>query len=354
MLRRGWSLVALLALSCNSGPVETDAPVRTLTEFTGRMDTIRRQLGIPGMAGVVMLRDSVVWEGLLGSADVVTNRPVARTTPFHIASLTKTFASTIVMQLVEQGLVSLDDPVSKYGVTLPNSNTVLVRHLLSHTSDGTPGAAFSYNGNRFAFLDDVILQASGEPFAKRVVDRIISPLGLEHTAPNPAVASAFAFSVLDRQAFTASMATGYGRSTGSTPPAVAYPAHFSSAAGLVSTALDVARYSVALDAGQFLAPATRELVYTPAVGSGGRVLPHALGWFVSTVEGQTLVWHYGYWIGNSSLLIKIPARAITFVLLTNSDQLSAPFNLGAGDLTSSPIARAFVSAFVTGSVLAPG
>ena len=66
------------------------------------------------------------------------------------------------------------------------------------------------------------------------------------------------------------------------------------------------------------------------------------------MSGHTLVWHYGYWIGNSSLIIKEPSRGLTFVALTNSDQLSARFNLGTGDLMSSPVAQAFVNAFVTG------
>ena len=352
MVRRLRYVVFVSALACSSAP--TESPVRTLAEFTGRVDEIRQELGIPGLAGVVMVGDSVVWEGLLGESNVASHAPVTRATTFHIASLTKTFASTVVMQLVEQGLVSLDAPVSTYGVTMPNAGTVRVRHLLSHTSDGVPGAAFSYNGDRYALLDQVIQHASGESFAKRVVERIITPLALEHTAPNPANTSAFAFTSFDRQAFLASMATGYARGAGGNPSAVAYPSHFSSAAGLVSTARDVARYSVALDGGDFITPATRELAYTPAVGAGGRELPHALGWFVSTIDGQKLVWHYGYWIGNSSLIIKVPARAITFVIVTNSDQLSAPFNLGAGDLMSSTMARAFISAFVTGSVLAGG
>ena len=66
------------------------------------------------------------------------------------------------------------------------------------------------------------------------------------------------------------------------------------------------------------------------------------------MRGHTLVWHYGYWTGNSSLIIKEPSRGLTFVVLTNSDQLSAPFRLGAGDLMSSTVAQAFVDAFVTG------
>jgi CubicO group peptidase (beta-lactamase class C family) len=118
----------------------------------------------------------------------------------------------------------------------------------------------------------------------------------------------------------------------------------------VSTAREVARYSTALDAGQFLSNATRTLAYTPARGAGNKILPYGLGWFISDVSGHTLVWHYGYWTGNSSLIIKEPSRGLTFVALTNSDQLSAPFNLGAGDLMSSTVAQVFVNAFVTGTI----
>ena len=166
--------MAPLVIACNSEPVATDPPVRTLAEFTDRADAIRQQLGIPGVAGVVMLRDSIVWEGMLGDADVASRTPVTRATQFHIASLTKTFASTIVMQLAERGLVNLDTPVSTYGVTMPNANTVLVRHLLSHTSEGVPGASFSYSGDRYVLLDEVIQRASGEPFNAFVTGSVLA------------------------------------------------------------------------------------------------------------------------------------------------------------------------------------
>ena len=300
-----------------------------------------------------MAHDSVVWEGSLGVADIQSQRPVTPTTQFHLASLTKTFASTIVLQLVEQGLVNLDDPVSNYGLTLPTSGIIQVRHLLSHTSEGVPGEQFRYNGDRFALLDHVIQRATGESFAMRVMERIVVPLALDRTAPNPLDPVAFAASGRDAMTYSAEMATGYGVDGLRRPVAVGYPGSFSSAAGLVSTAREVARYSTALDAGQFLNPATRTLAYTPSRGADNRILPYGLGWFISTVSGHKLVWHYGYWTGNSSLIIKEPSRGFTFVVLTNSDQLSARFNLGAGDLMSSTVAQAFVNAFVTGPLGQP-
>ena len=350
-----WLLVFVLAFHAEAFPPGPDAgpPARTLADFGEQLDRLRTKLAIPGMSAIVMLHDSVVWEGSLGLADIPSQRPVTPVTQFHLASLTKPFASTIVLQLVEQGLVDLDDPIGKYGVDLPGPGIILVRHLLSHTSEGVPGEQFRYNGDRFALLDRVIRRATGESFATRVMDRIVTPLGLEHTAPNPLAPGAFAAARLDAAAYIAGMATGYGLDKGGRPVPVAYPASFSSAAGLVSTAREVARYSTALDAGQFLSAATRTLAYTPARGAGNRTLPYGLGWFISMVRGHTLVWHYGYWTGNSSLIIKEPSRGLTFVALTNSDQLSARFKLGSGALMSSTVAQAFVNAFVTGSLGAP-
>src|SRR5688572_25682765 len=343
--------IAVLAGACSpaTGP-DAGPPARTLAEFGSQLDRLRAQLAIPGMSAIVMKYDSVVWEASLGVADIPSQRPVTPTTQFHLASLTKTFASTIVLQLVEQGLVHLDDPISDYGLGLSSPGVIRVRHLLSHTSEGVPGDEFRYNGDRFALLDQVIQRATGESFAARVMQRIVTPLELHQTAPNPLNAVAFAASGRDAGTYIAEMATGYGIDSRMRPVPVAYPTLFSSAAGLVSTARDVARYSTALDAGQFLSAATRTLAYTPARGAGDRILPHGLGWFISTVSGHTLVWHYGYWIGNSSLIIKEPSTGLTFVALTNSDQLSARFRLGTGDLMSSTVAQAFVNAFVTGSL----
>ena len=340
--------MALNAGACSStGPDPLPAP-QTLAQFAAQLDHLRGQLAIPGMSAIVMSHDTVVWEGSLGVADIASQRPVTPVTQFHLASLTKTFASTIVLQLVEQGLVNLDDPVSNYGITLASPGIIRVRHLMSHTSEGVPGEQFHYNGDRYALLDQVIQRATGETFATRVVQRIVIPLALDQTAPNPLNAVAFAASGREAAAYSAAMATGYGIDSHKRPVAVAYPASFSSAAGLVSSARDVARYSTALDAGQFLSTATRTLAYTPALGAGNQILPYGLGWFISTVSGHRLVWHYGYWTGNSSLIIKEPDRGLTFVVLTNSDQLSARFKLGSGDLLSSTVAQAFVNGFVTG------
>jgi hypothetical protein len=67
-----------------------------------------------------------------------------------------------------------------------------------------------------------------------------------------------------------------------------------------------------------------------------------------------VVWQYGLWTANSSLILKVPERQLTFILLANTDGLSSPYPLGAGTLESSPWAREFLDAFVLGSAPLPG
>jgi hypothetical protein len=68
-----------------------------------------------------------------------------------------------------------------------------------------------------------------------------------------------------------------------------------------------------------------------------------LGWFVQYYHGERVVWHFGS-IANaySSLILKLPDRHVTFILLANSDGLSAPYNLQAGDVTRSLFANLFL------------
>src|SRR5207253_3106279 len=99
--------------------------------------------------------------------------------------------------------------------------------------------------------------------------------------------------------------------------------------------------------------AMRDLMFTPTVSSSGVTLPYALGWFSQTYNGVRVVWAYGLWTANSALIIKIPDRGLTFVVLANTEQLSANYSLGAGKLLESPLANEFLNAFVFNSTPLP-
>jgi CubicO group peptidase (beta-lactamase class C family) len=327
--RAPWLLLLGVLFACTD-PTGSNPP-RDIDELVQRLDTLRRAHGIPGMAAAIGCGGSVRWSSGFGSADVARGVPATPQTVFHVASLTKTFASIVLLQLADEGRISLDDPVSEYGVDLPGD--VRVRHLMSHTSDPPPGATFRYDGNRYALLDSVVRRADGRTFEDAVLERVIDPAGLTRTAP-----SSLDGDGIDDVAIRAALAQGYD---GDGRP-IAYPTHFNVAAGLLSTVLDLVEYGAAIEEGGLYPDGGRTLAFTPVRATSGSELPYGLGWFVERRTGGDVVWHFGSWTGNSALLVLAPDRGASFALLANSDRLSTPFPLEEGRLESSAFARAFL------------
>ncbi len=115
------------------------------------------------------------------------------------------------------------------------------------------------------------------------------------------------------------------------------------AGGLVSTVRDLWQLDKALDDRLLLTDDTLAAAWSPAAERGGVASPMGLGWFVQSYKGERVVWHFGY-VQNaySSLILKVPSRNLTFILLANGDGLSAPFQLQSGDVTRSPFATLFL------------
>lgn len=289
-------------------------------------------LRMAGMAAGVLRGRELSWFKGYGFADLAERTPVTRDTPFHLASLTKTFASTLLMQLVEQGRLDLDTPAASFGIDLESRGTITVRHLFSHTSDGTPGERYRYDGSRFARLDRVLEQVTGRSFRANLDQIIIGPLGLKNTG------------AMD-DALETKLASPYElNGEGDLIPG-AYPPHFSSAAGLVASVSDYAKYIVAVQDHRFLRPETQAIAFTPARSTTGRGLPYGLGWFVETIAGTKTIWHYGYWNSISTLVLMIPEQDLTFLAFANTDALSRGFDLGDGHVARSPAGSIFLETF---------
>ncbi len=333
--------------------LQAGAPVNSIQEFETRLESIRGALYIPGMSAAIAKGGQVVWARGFGYADVENQIPVDPTTPFHLASLTKPFASALIMQLVEAGMLDLQEPISTYGIDLGGSYTIRVIHLLTHTSEGEAGSNYRYNGDRFDRLNSVIQGVSGTSFCKLLVREIIDPLQLEHTAPNPmSPDNCMLATQTERDAFEQEMPIGY---TSDGERRMTYPSYFGAAAGLVASALDLAEFSLALDKDMLFSQETKELMFTPMVSNSGETLPYGLGWFIHWENNLKIIWHYGYWTAISSLIIKVPEKDITFVLMANNDMLSrASHEIGSdSDVTRSVPAEEFLNGFVFGDAEIP-
>jgi CubicO group peptidase (beta-lactamase class C family) len=328
-----------------------------LQRFEHELTTLQDLLKIPGMSVAIVKDQQLLWSKGLGFADYDTKTPVSKDTPYRIASLTKTFASTLVMQLVEEGKVNLDDPMSKYSRDFKDDG-VKVRHVLTHTSEGTPGERYSYNGDRYASLGAVIEKASGKSFRTALAENILDKLDMTSSVPGQdvlgetsGIGNAFSLEKLKRyETVLLKLAKPYSLYGDQIVLSTYPPKRITAAAGLISTVTDLAKYDVALDHHILLKKKTQEEVWTPTVSTEGGILPYGLGWFVQNYRGLKLVWHYGYWPTFSALILKVPERNVTLILLANSDGLSAPFSypfgLGAGDVTWSAFACAFMRLFV--------
>ena len=326
--------------------LQVGAPVTSIQEFETRLESIRGGLYIPGMSAALAKDGQVVWAKGFGYADVENQVPVEPTTPFHLASLTKPFASVLIMQLVEMGILDLQEPISTYGIDLGSSYVIRVIHLLTHTSEGVPGSYYRYNGDRFDRLNIVIQEASGKSFCELLAQEIIGPLTLEHTAPNPkSSANCIQTTQAELDEFEQKMPIGY---TSNGERRMAYPSYFGSGAGLVASALDMAEFSLALDEDMFFSQDTKELMFTAMESNAGETLPYGLGWFIHWENDVKIIWHYGYWAAISSLIIKVPEKDISFVLLANNDMLSrASYGIGSdSDVTRSVPAEEFLNGFV--------
>lgn len=337
-------LSALLALALNAcasspGPArEPASPEPDVAAFARTVDELRTAMRIPGLSVAVAREGRILLAEGFGWSDVERQVAASPETLYPIGSITKTFTSTLMLQLVEQGRLDLEAPVARH-VTWEVPADVRIRHVLSHTSEGQPGVRFVYS-ERFNWLDNVVESATGGSFPRLLTEGVLQPAGLASTfggqGDDPAEAAAFP-----------AMATPYVWEDGQQVRSEFPPMGLHSSSGLHSTALDLAAYSAALDDGRLLRAESLERAFSPAVSTRGGALPYGLGWYTQQVAGERVVWHGSWWPrAFSGMLVKVPERKLTLAVLANSDALSSPQS-GASNALLYPIANAFLRAFLS-------
>ncbi|BCT74405.1 serine hydrolase [Sinomonas cyclohexanicum] len=294
------------------------------------------------------------WIKALGLADKATNTPMSDTMYSRIGSVTKTFTGTLVLQLVQDGRLSLDDPIGKYFPDIPRGNDVTVRMLMNMTSgiasysldptfqreifsDPTkqwnpdqliamglalprpfePGAEFDYSNTNTLILGRLVEKLTGTSYAEALKARIIDPLHLTGTSlpgPDGALPSPHPTGL-----------TLQGLPDGQTTPqdATAWNPSWGWAAGaLTSTASDLLVYGRALGTGQgLLDERTQALRYASIPGPAG------YGLAVGCIDGW--LGHTGEIPGFNATLYYDTRSDTTIAVMVNSDILS-------GDCTQTP------------------
>ncbi|MBW1294832.1 serine hydrolase domain-containing protein [Aquimarina litoralis] len=313
--------------SCTEKEDKEEMIDKQAAQFTSELTELKQYFKIPGLAVSIEKNGENVYRNYFGVADIEKSTELDATTLFPIASITKVFSGVLTMKLVEQKKLSLDDPIDKFLPKPMLGDSILVKHILSHTSQGNVGKHFYYS-SRFGLITKVIEKASGTSFSEMMEKEIITPLNLKNTF------------LLKDSTQISRIAKPYILDNGIEVGFIDYG--YSSSAGIVSNSEDLAIFNNALDNNLIISSTSKNIMFT----SFGNNLPYGYGIFNQQFENLNMVWAYGQYDCYSSLLLKIPSKNITLSLLANNSLLSDPARLINGDVTSSLFALSFLKNYV--------
>jgi len=297
---------------------------------------------IPGLSLAVVRDGKIIIAKGYGMANLELSTPANEKTAFAIYSVTKPFTAMAVMMLVEEGKISLEDPISKYLAGLPAAwNPVTVRQLLNHTSgikslqessfnpkelprDYTPaeiinltasfpldfpsGESSEYNNTGYFLLGMLIEKVSGKTYEQFLRERIFAPLEMRDTR------------LQNYDELIPNRATGYTWQNSGFRNAVRLSPTISfSLAGLVSTVLDLAKWDAALYTEKLLKKNTLEQMWTDAKLNNGQMAGFGLGFGITPYQGHKRAGHSGGATGFSATISRFVDDKVTVIVLTNAD-----------------------------------
>lgn len=314
------------------------------------LESLRAEAAIPGMSGLVLQGETAVWFAGFGYADLEASIRATSQTPYVIGGLSQTFGATLLLkECIEEGSGSLSDPVAKWVPDFAEPQTTLV-DLMGHIA---PDRSFKFDLTRFAALTPVIESCGDDAFPRLLYDQIFDRFSMRSSAPGSALVSP---SATELDQFTPRALADFSAAIGrlAKPYRIASGRHVRSdlpvtrvtaSSGIVSTVHDLAAFDAVLrpQSNHLLEWPTLARAWTPVAPN----MPTGLGWFVQSYNGEPVVWQFGQ-VANaySSLLVKLPNRGVTFILLANSDALAAPFSGNTWDVTASAFARTFLKLYV--------
>lgn len=353
---------------------------QVIEAFVTRAETVRAQTKAPGLAIGIAVDGEPVHASGLGFAHVATGVPMTADTVLGIGSVTKSMTCVAIMQLQEQGRLTVDDSVARYvpALRLPGASPadvgrITIAHLMAHTSGlpllpylfqalgpslrddpsaswhglppeladappllttddllrqlavddysllGPPGAWHSYSNEGYALLGAVIEAASGQSYEDYVTEHVLRAAGMESSSfvrPGPEKSGAGAPVA---ELYSLNPATGQPEET----PGWWYAAPFSAAGFVRSTVKDMLRYLELFRTGgtvgsNRLLSATSVAAMTALQHRTAPGLGYGFGLHVSPdYYGMKIIEHGGGIKGTSAWICCVPNRGLTFAVMSN-------------------------------------
>ncbi|HAX72574.1 MAG TPA: serine hydrolase [Firmicutes bacterium] len=291
-------------------------------------------------AALVSTGDKIIFTKGYGLANLEQEIPVETNTKFQIASVSKSFVAVSVLQLMEDGLIELDQTIDKYFPTMPNANRITIHHLLTHTSglyssndygyggrystENTvddlledayrennlyfeePGVSAIYSNLGYDVLGAIIEQVSGMTYEEYVRVNIFKPTGMKDTLLNVDGLVFENFAV----AYNGNIEEGYRAR-------IFHPSYGYASGGVHSTVEDLYRYDRALANNELISEESYELMTQQYTRVGNK--PYGYGWYTNLWIEDTIS-HPGNLVGWHSMMLRHNEDKVTVILLTNHDE----------------------------------
>lgn len=350
-------ITAVLTVNCGKESkkstdsiIQGEAGTQFDTKLTSFIEEVMQAFDLPGFSVGLVKDNEIVYARGFGYKNIDTKEPVTTTTLFHMASVSKPFVATAIMQLVEQGKIDLEAPVTTY---LPyfkladeRYKDITIQQMLSHVSGMPdvmdyewdkpqydkgaieryvrsladkkmrfdPGKRHAYSNMAFECLGDVIAKVSGMSFADYEKKYILDPAGMKEST------------FLKPEHLPENWASGHLRTIRTVAwEGYPYNRRHGPSSTLHSNALEMCNWAIinlkrGAHAGQkILKPESYDLLWKPwfKTGRGGSDNAVGLSWFLESYRGEKAVGHGGGDIGFNSYIILLPERSAAVVVLCN-------------------------------------
>jgi D-alanyl-D-alanine carboxypeptidase len=346
-------------------------PPGTQARLNGLVTEARSLYHIPGVIVSVSVPGEGIWEGAYGEADLQSSQRLSLADHFPIGSVTKTFTATVILRLVQEGLLTLSAPISRWVPQVQDARQITVRMLLHMTSGiydefgsgsqlidettahphrtitpeevvrlavahgpvGPPGTP-EYSSTNYIILGIIARDITHQTIGSLITSQILQPLHLDQT--NYSTSSAL----------PSPSALDYIVSSGSPKAIRLYDlSNLGAAGGMVSTVHDMAVWAQALGSGELLTPTfeAKRLQFGPVLGSFYPLptqegvapsLPVRYGLGLFSLGG--LIGHNGEVNGYVDDVVYSPSRHATIVVFANASPSAIPG--GAADALTVSIA----------------
>lgn len=340
--------VTLINISYGSDDLNGSSSEDLEAEIAPVVSAAFNELQIPGVIVGVWMPGYEPYIAALGSADLSTNSPMSTADHMRVGSITKTMTATILLQLADEGKISLTDKLSKYFPDYPNGDNITIEEvgnmssgLFNYTEDPdfgktltenpftpftpgqlidiakthepyfAPGKSFHYSNTNFILLGMIIEKITGNTMKSEIQKRIFDPLGMTNTL------------LADNEYFPDPHAHGYGYAD----PTSAEPTDLTnmnaswawSAGSLISTLEDLKKYVTPLVKGELVSPQSHsqrlKWVDIPPSERGQWTSMIQYGFGITNFGDA--IGHYGGVPGYSSFMGGLPEKNATVIVLVN-------------------------------------